>query len=381
MNHIPRDTPGIYLLKSAIQYVGYQFRGGPWRDAIVRYGVDPRSDPSYRIYQTIFFKIVTDTEPLDKAPLGKPWHDLRSEYTRRANPEGLDSNSHIFDGTSISLDGKLWQVCDITDPLLVKLLSTETLRKECDIYQDGWFCNGTWAKVRAIMRTKISAIRIGREMEEIDFRQTLKMPDDVVGKDRITAYAPDLRPRVQPGDDGEVEELVEGSGIPLKGKAWRRRKIKGIIKRNKKGLMGPDIPRIGRMRSGIGLREGFLKAGLNLKSVTSSTGNNSLDARDNTSFGPVLSQPSSTFESRSQITSERASDEPLTPESEMDEDEDDDEIFDEEDEDDDDEGEDEDDEGEDGDEDDGEEDSEDGEDEDEMEGEDEDEAEDEGDDE
>jgi len=242
LNRISRSNPGIYLLKPAIQYIGYQFRGGPWRDAIVRYGIDPRSSPEYRIYQTLFFKIV-DHEPAASAA-GKPWHDKRSEYTRKAHPETLDPNSHIFDGTSISLDGKIWQVCDITDPLLVRLLSTPTLREKCDLHSDGWFCNGTWAKVRAIMRTKISAIRIGREMLDSDFAQTLQLPDVVKNKTRVTAYTPNLglQNTVEDDADTEVEDLVEGTGVlgavGSTGRAWRRRKIKGIKKRNRKGLDG-----------------------------------------------------------------------------------------------------------------------------------------------
>jgi general transcription factor 3C polypeptide 5 (transcription factor C subunit 1) len=258
LNRIPRSNPGIYLLKPAIQYIGYQFRGGPWRDAIVRYGVDPRSSPEYRIYQTLFFKIV-DYEPA-AAAAGKPWHDKRSEYTRKAHPETLDPNSHVFDGTSVSLDGKIWQVCDIADPLLVRLLSTPTLRDKCDLHSDGWFCNGTWAKVRAIMRTKISAIRIGREMHEADFRQTLLLPDDVKDKSRVTAYMPNLGVGlgvdVDDDADAEVEDLVEGTGVlgaaATGGQAWRRRKMKGIKRRRRRG--------VGEMAGGTRMM-GFGKAG------------------------------------------------------------------------------------------------------------------------
>ena len=266
MNRIPRNNPGIYLLKPAIQYIGYQFRGGPWRDAIVRYGIDPRSSPEYRIYQTLFFKIV-DHKPAGSTA-GKPWHDKRSEYTRKAHPETLDPNSHVFDGTSVSLDGKIWQVCDITDPLLVRLLATPLLREKCDLHSDGWFCNGTWAKVRAIMRTKISAIRIGREMLEADFSQTLQLPDDVKDKTRVTAYMPNLGLRTEPNDDadGEVEDLVEETGVlgamaGTRGNAWRRRKIKEIKRQNWKGLSGAAGTRMGFGRAGSGVDWRNLGAG------------------------------------------------------------------------------------------------------------------------
>jgi general transcription factor 3C polypeptide 5 (transcription factor C subunit 1) len=269
LNRIPRSNPGIYLLKPAIQYVAYQFRGGPWRDAIVRYGIDPRSSPEYRIYQTLFFKIVeyppqpatSDKQQQQQQQLTRqPWHNKRSEYTRKAHPDTLGPNSHIFDGKGVSLDGKIWQVCDITDPLLARLLSTPVLRSTCDLHSDGWFCNGTWAKVRAVMRTKITAIRLGREMLESDFRQTLLMPDDVKDKARPTAWMPNLgfaANSLAADDDAEdgseVEDWVRGTTGLVRtpgtsAKAWRRRKIRGIKKRNRRRLDGTANMGFGRAR-------------------------------------------------------------------------------------------------------------------------------------
>jgi general transcription factor 3C polypeptide 5 (transcription factor C subunit 1) len=194
-----RDHPSLYLLKPAIQYIGYQFRGGPWRDAIIRYGVDPRSDPKYRYYQTLFFKIFDESE---RVP-GAPWTDIRSEYTRRLDKtisvdgekEGVDVESHLFDGRKLCLDGKVWQVCDITDPLIQRICATSTLREKCDLESDGWYCNGTWAKIKAVMRTKITAIRAGKTVPDSAFSATLATPDIVTGKGmtKISVPVPDLR--------------------------------------------------------------------------------------------------------------------------------------------------------------------------------------------
>lgn len=185
-------SPGVYLLKPAMQYVGYQFRGGPWRDAIIRYGVDPRKDPKYRFYQTLFFKIYDEVE---KVP-GQPWTDIRSEYTRRAQVTDVSLDSHIFDGTKLSLDGKIWQVCDITDPMIQRLASTSTLRSTCDLEVNGWYCNGTWAKIKAVMRTKISAIRAGKHVPDEAFETVLKVPDFVEEKakaGKVSIPMPDLK--------------------------------------------------------------------------------------------------------------------------------------------------------------------------------------------
>ncbi|RFU35212.1 hypothetical protein B7463_g1097, partial [Scytalidium lignicola] len=198
------DVPGIYLFKIALQYIGYQFRAGPFRDAVIKFGVDPRTDPKYRIYQTLFFKVYDDEE---RAP-GTPWQDIRSEYKRRAF-QGLDNTTnHIFDGKSFTLDGKVWQACDITDPLLFNLIATAPLRDKCENKTtDGWFCNGRWAKVKAIMRTKLMAIRVQKTLSDEDFAAALKIPDQV-DKRVIHVPVPDVRLTEE-----EVEKL-KGLGIP-----------------------------------------------------------------------------------------------------------------------------------------------------------------------
>lgn len=45
------------LLKFILPSVAYYFIGGPWRVMWVRYGYDPRKDPSARIYQTFDFRV------------------------------------------------------------------------------------------------------------------------------------------------------------------------------------------------------------------------------------------------------------------------------------------------------------------------------------
>ena len=115
-------------LRVAYPYVGYSFRKGPWKDSIIKYGVDPRSDPKYRFYQTVLFKLFTgdesDSDTTESLKEG-----------RKSNSGQLKTKSHIFDGKTIHRDGKVWQVCDIKDPLLEGILNTEELRKKCEVYK------------------------------------------------------------------------------------------------------------------------------------------------------------------------------------------------------------------------------------------------------
>ena len=121
--------------RRALQYVAYEFRSGPWRDLAVRFGVDPRADPAYRVYQSMVFQF--DAEVRNRgAPAGggtaregrRRTKKLDADPRRRATPRG-----HVFDGTAVGLDGKMWQVCDIEEPVARRILATENLRTTCHV--------------------------------------------------------------------------------------------------------------------------------------------------------------------------------------------------------------------------------------------------------
>ncbi|KAI0969721.1 RNA polymerase III transcription factor IIIC subunit-domain-containing protein [Xylaria arbuscula] len=152
------------VLKVALQLTGYQFRGGPFRDAIVKYGIDPRHDPKYRQYQTLSFKLAKNLVGATKVP----WQTIRRgqvrSYSKNDNP-----TSHIWDGESYSTDGKLWQICDITDPFMVDIITNAPVRSECDLSESGWFPRGSWQKIKAAMKAKMIAItkdRLGTEGDD-----------------------------------------------------------------------------------------------------------------------------------------------------------------------------------------------------------------------
>ncbi|KAB8292124.1 hypothetical protein EYC80_007867 [Monilinia laxa] len=223
------NEPGYYLMKPALQYVGYQFRSGPWRDALIRYGVDPRKDPSCRIYQTIFFKLYEEDE---RAPDGQ-WKDMRSQYTKSQVFGTGDCPSHMFNGTSLTLDGKVWQICDITDPLLAPIIQNAPMAKKYDNNHDGYYNNGTLAKIRAIMKTKLIAIRSNKEIPENAFDVALSIPDFVEGKDgkKVHVPVPDMRLT-----DEEIEQLRKKGIISgMSGKGVRHIDSRSKRKQYRKG--------------------------------------------------------------------------------------------------------------------------------------------------
>ena len=180
--------------KYIYQYVGYMFSSGPWRDAIIKFGFDPRCEPEFRKYQTLMFML--ENEPSDNR-LDK-LRDRRTKIDSAKLAEAQIKDSHMFDGRNVSLDGKVWQICDITDPLLKDVLSTTAVRTTCHIKGDGWFHNGTIAKAKIVMKFKIHSILNGQIPNDADYLNVVKLfPDDYNEHTRESAH------------------LARGKGTPL----------------------------------------------------------------------------------------------------------------------------------------------------------------------
>ncbi|EEH05279.1 transcription factor tfiiic complex a box associated subunit sfc1 [Histoplasma capsulatum G186AR] len=230
-NHLATNEQK-YALRLAVPYVGYIFRSGPWRDAIVKFGHDPRLDPSSCVYQTFMFRTLPSsiTEQLDNdngngngndnnnntapAPANQTTTITTSISNRRQTRPRLSSAvpaaettpatpSHIFTGQApLPRDGKMWMICDITDPILARLLSPPTPAQPspsaeptsptpapspwpCDILSSGWYGNVTLAVAKTIMRAKIQhMLETGTTPPaamEADFAPLLAFPARVGG--------------------------------------------------------------------------------------------------------------------------------------------------------------------------------------------------------
>ncbi|KAI1952716.1 tau 95 subunit of transcription factor TFIIIC [Ophidiomyces ophidiicola] len=167
-----------YALRTAVPYVGYIFRSGPWRDAILKFGYDPRTTPDSRIYQTLMFRLPPGAEQpnidpslLETTPppavSTAPVSGRRHTVPRRSHVLGdkkAGEKSHLFTGEPpLGRDGKTWMICDIRDPIITQRLSPLTPdapppRDTCEIYSLGWYGNVILGTVRAIMRAKIHHI-------------------------------------------------------------------------------------------------------------------------------------------------------------------------------------------------------------------------------
>ncbi|KAH6666860.1 RNA polymerase III transcription factor IIIC subunit-domain-containing protein [Halenospora varia] len=214
-------SPYLNQIKGVFQYVGYQFKGGPWRDAIIKFGVDPRIDPKFRIYQTFFFKMVLDEDEDKDYEPGKIWRDVRvTGVTTKelAKRKQVNTETHLFDGVTAHFDGKIWQACDISDPILTRLINKSPYRAACD-ESDGFFTNGAYAKIRAIMRTKLFAIRAQKPLKDEDFANALAIPDEVTTRASHKALyipVPDLRITEEEMEKMQSKGLIQPSSTLTK---------------------------------------------------------------------------------------------------------------------------------------------------------------------
>jgi general transcription factor 3C polypeptide 5 (transcription factor C subunit 1) len=97
-------------LKKTWAYLGYMFRSGPFKDVLIAFGVDPRTNFKYRIYQSVTLQI-PDKNSTDM---------VFGEETEASVTSKLEN--YIFNGKRVWIDGKTWQVCDILDPLLKEFI-------------------------------------------------------------------------------------------------------------------------------------------------------------------------------------------------------------------------------------------------------------------
>jgi len=124
-------------LKYAFPQVSYYWRSGPWRDTCVKFGVDPRTSRDYAIYQVVAFKMqAVKSVKAGKYVKGKKFSMLLSStladffmFVCRHD------KSHIFDGKHLVEDGRIYQFCDITDPLVSALVKPEPghMRETLDV--------------------------------------------------------------------------------------------------------------------------------------------------------------------------------------------------------------------------------------------------------
>jgi len=115
------------ILRFALPYVCYMFKSGPFRDAYVVLGVDPRKDSKWAKYQTAIFNFRTG-KWRNKAIIQE---DAEKLWQAREN--------HLFTGKEVGTKVVSYCFMDILDPILRKLLDESPLREKFHVCGSGFF--------------------------------------------------------------------------------------------------------------------------------------------------------------------------------------------------------------------------------------------------
>ncbi|KAF3009546.1 tau 95 subunit of transcription factor TFIIIC [Curvularia kusanoi] len=177
-------------LRQAAVYCGYFFESGPWREALIAWGVDPRTDPYYRKFQTVSFLSYKKRGTVRH-------HDAFDKHVRELSQMTADEleHQHTFDGIHASDTGSTFQFCDITDPLLAKILATDDIRTTCAPTFQGWYHVGTWAKVTVILKDKMNTIIDGELPDNTLYQRVCQWPELWDDKEIFSSYKDEFHNR------------------------------------------------------------------------------------------------------------------------------------------------------------------------------------------
>jgi general transcription factor 3C polypeptide 5 (transcription factor C subunit 1) len=137
-------------LKYSLPQIAYTYTKGPWRQAYIKFGIDPKSSPKYAVYQTEGFRVPNFSKSLPKGFISEV-------------PNGV-SKVFKFNGDELPVS-LLFQIQNITDPMVKDLLSKSEIRTVVD-FNDGWYDSLTIAKLRALMRYKLRTLVDGTVLNE-----------------------------------------------------------------------------------------------------------------------------------------------------------------------------------------------------------------------
>ncbi|KAI7848175.1 RNA polymerase III transcription factor IIIC subunit-domain-containing protein [Circinella umbellata] len=147
-------------LRGALNTVAYTFRTGPWRECWVKFGIDPRTDKKYYIYQHISVRGLFDW--LESRPIaGK-----RKPVSRNAKQQALQKKdvtinsleepvNIIFDGKNAPPKNAVICLCDITDPDFQTFLKTSKYLKSTCTRQAGFYYSCVFERMRNLLKKKM----------------------------------------------------------------------------------------------------------------------------------------------------------------------------------------------------------------------------------
>lgn len=197
-------------VKEALPYVSYCFKNGPWRFCNVRLGIDPRSDSSFWVYQSEYFRL---TGMRTRAVVGG--ERIMPKTIAQSHPEsGIKLSAHLLFTGEVLPHTINYQIGDLLDPDIEAFLQNIVLRDVVDA-QDGWLKRQDMETIRGIIRYKLKQLQAEEAIDpakvtriiETDYTEKgLKKEDsgDEIEAERELELDPELDPD-QDNDDSDLE--------------------------------------------------------------------------------------------------------------------------------------------------------------------------------
>ncbi|GAA5804473.1 hypothetical protein HPULCUR_009968 [Helicostylum pulchrum] len=150
-------------IRRGLARYSYTFTNGPWQNCWVKYGIDPRTDPKYRKYQVIDIRKHFTV----KDRLSLSIHKKTSEDSK----DTRSKTQFIFDGVTVPGASSSYQLCDITDPDLVRLMENPKYIKPKANKESGYYYKCVFKRIRHVLRIKYESLvetGIAQQVEDIE---------------------------------------------------------------------------------------------------------------------------------------------------------------------------------------------------------------------
>ncbi|KAK6203477.1 transcription factor [Scheffersomyces amazonensis] len=152
-------------VKQALPYVTFIYKSGPWRFCNVKFGVDPKSDKSFWIYQSEYFRIpgLRFVVPKENTRRMVPNTIIEANKKNKTNQEIEVSEYLFFNGVTLP-STVTYQIGDIVDLDITTIIENHRkyfgrdFLRDIPDFQDGWINRQTMEVIRRIIRYKLNRI-------------------------------------------------------------------------------------------------------------------------------------------------------------------------------------------------------------------------------
>ncbi|KAL1930836.1 hypothetical protein VTP01DRAFT_9973 [Rhizomucor pusillus] len=181
------------FLRRALVANAYTFRSGPWRECWIKYGVDPRTDPMYNIYQNVDARrIITGHQRAEmqhiqrrRKPRFLPDVPRASEAAHESKGQNVkeDPDAYIFDGLHLRPSVN-YLLCDITDPDVTPIINNPKYLKSTWTKLSGWYYSCAYERLRMVVRKKLEELT--KHGSASPYPNILDGLDELVEKEKVS---------------------------------------------------------------------------------------------------------------------------------------------------------------------------------------------------